>query len=52
MKPTVETLLSILDALHMGITVVDENNRTVVMNRTFGEMVQENAGQLQGQDHT
>jgi PAS domain S-box-containing protein len=48
MTLTADSLLDIIDALRIGIAVVDENNRIVLMNRLFGEMVQQNPQERTG----
>lgn len=48
MTLTTRALLCILDGLHVGITVVDENSRIILMNRLFGEMVQRSPESLIG----
>lgn len=48
MALTPESLLDIFDALRIGISVVDDNNRIVLMNRLFGEMVQQSPAERTG----
>ena len=42
MEVTAEMYKSILDALNVGVALIDRNNKIIVMNRLFGEMVHEN----------
>lgn len=48
MTLSTESLLDIIDALRVGISVVDDNNRIVLMNRLFGEMVQQSPAERVG----
>lgn len=48
MKVPLEIYETILDALKVGITVIDAQSNIIVMNRLFGEMVEKNPKDLIG----